>query len=64
MLVLTRKVGERIVIGDGILVTVVSVQGGKVRVGIAAPPAVPVDRAEVHARREGFAVGRAEAVRA
>lgn len=64
MLVLTRKVGERIIIGDGITVTVVSIQGNKVRVGIDAPPSVPVDRAEVHARRAGFETGYRETVRA
>jgi carbon storage regulator len=47
MLVLTRKVGDRIWIGDDICVTVVSVNRGKVRVGIEAPRAVPVRRAEL-----------------
>jgi carbon storage regulator len=55
VLVLTRKVGERIVIGRGITVEVVSVQGSKVRLGIVAPPDVPVDREEVRARRAEFA---------
>ncbi len=50
MLVLTRKVGEQLVIGGGITVTVVSAQGGKVRLGVTAPPEVRVDRAEVRAR--------------
>jgi carbon storage regulator len=47
MLVLTRKVGDRIWIGDDICVTVVSVNRGKVRVGIEAPRTVPVRRAEL-----------------
>jgi len=51
MLVLTRKVGETIVIGNNIHVTVVSVQGEKVRVGVIAPPNVIVDRQEIHERR-------------
>jgi carbon storage regulator len=50
VLVLTRKVGERIMIGDGIVVTVVKLQGDTVRLGIAAPANVPVHREEV-ARR-------------
>jgi carbon storage regulator len=54
MLVLSRKLGERIVIDDHIVVTVVSVQGDKVRVGITAPPDVRVDRQEVHRRRAEF----------
>ena len=56
MLVLTRKSGEQVVLNDGdITVTVVAVQGNKVRIGIQAPPAMLVDRAEVRARRNGFA---------
>jgi carbon storage regulator len=50
MLVLTRKLEETIVIDGHIRVTVLSVQGGKVRLGIAAPKSVRVDRDEVHAR--------------
>ncbi len=51
MLVLTRKINEEIVIDGDIRVTVVSVQGDKVRLGIAAPPSVRIDRQEVHLRR-------------
>lgn len=51
MLVLTRRIGEVIVIDGGIRVTVVGVRRGGVRVGITAPPAVRVDRAEIAARR-------------
>jgi carbon storage regulator len=51
MLVLMRRVGESIVIDGGIRVTVVSVQGERVRIGIEAPPDVRVDRQEVHERR-------------
>lgn len=55
MLVLTRRVGEAIVIDGNIHVTIVAIQGNCVRVGITAPPAVVVDRLEVHQRREEFA---------
>ena len=51
MLVLTRKAGERLLIGDAVAVTVVSVRGGKVRLGVSAPPEVRVDRAEVRPPR-------------
>jgi carbon storage regulator len=51
MLVLTRRVGEEIVIANNIHITVVSVRGECVRLGIAAPPSIPVDRQEVHRRR-------------
>jgi carbon storage regulator len=54
MLVLTRKVGEEIVIGDDIHVKVVAVQGDRVRLGIEAPRTIPVDRLEVHRRRAEF----------
>ena len=48
MLVLTRAVNEAIMIGEGIEVTVVEIKGGKVRIGISAPPSVPVHRKEVY----------------
>jgi carbon storage regulator len=51
MLVLTRRVGEKIVIADHIEVMVVAIIGNKVRLGIEAPKGVPVDREEVHGRR-------------
>lgn len=54
MLVLTRKVGESIVIGDNIVVTVTAVQGNKVRLGITAPPEVTVHRNEVQQLRNEF----------
>ncbi|MFZ5832951.1 MAG: carbon storage regulator CsrA [Planctomycetota bacterium] len=47
MLVLSRRVGERIVIGQDIWVTVLEVRGDKVRLGIEAPPGVPVHREEI-----------------
>jgi carbon storage regulator len=54
MLVLTRKVGEKLVIDGAITVTVVAVEGNKIRLGITAPPEVRIDRAEVHRRRMEF----------
>lgn len=51
MLVLTRKPGQKIVIGDSIVVTVVQVQGDRIRIGFEAPPEVTILRAEVHQRR-------------
>jgi carbon storage regulator len=47
MLVLTRKVGERIIIGDGIVVTVTAVHRNQVRIGIEAPRVMPVLRGEL-----------------
>ena len=54
MLVLTRKLGETIVIDHDVRVTVLEVKGDRVRIGIAAPPQVVVDRQEVHERRMRF----------
>lgn len=47
MLVLTRRLGERIKIGDDVTVMVLEIRGGQVRLGIAAPRSVPVHREEI-----------------
>ena len=51
MLVLSRKIGEEILIGENIRLTILSTKGERVRIGIAAPPEVRVDRYELHLRR-------------
>ena len=53
MLVLRRKRGEAITIGNGVTVTVLAVQGSTVKIGIVAPTEVPVHRQEIHDRIEG-----------
>ncbi len=50
MLVLTRKVGEALRIGDDVQVTVLGIKGNQVRIGIDAPKNVPVHRQEVYER--------------
>ena len=50
MLVLSRKHGEAIVIGNGITVTVLAVDGDRVKLGVAAPVEVPIHREEVYQR--------------
>ena len=50
MLVLARKCGETIRVGDGVRITVIAVAGGQVRLGIEAPDHVPVHREEVYLR--------------
>jgi carbon storage regulator len=48
MLILSRKRNEQIIIGDGVVVTVVSVRRGSVRLGVEAPAGTPVHRREVY----------------
>ena len=48
MLVLTRRTDEAIAIGDNIVITVLSVDGDKVKLGIAAPRELPIMRAEIY----------------
>jgi carbon storage regulator len=50
MLVLTRKLGENIRIGDTVKITVLEVRSGQVKLGIEAPPEVKVHREEIYAR--------------
>jgi carbon storage regulator len=52
MLILTRREGETIFIGSDIQVTVLGVKGHQVRLGVAAPPSVVVEREEIHVKRE------------
>jgi len=50
MLVLSRKEGEKLVIGDDIVITVNRIAGHRVSIGIEAPPHVPITRGELQAR--------------
>jgi carbon storage regulator len=50
MLILTRRIGETVKIGDDVSITVLGVKGNQVRVGVNAPKDVPVHREEVFER--------------
>ena len=50
MLILTRRVGETLVIGDDVTVTVLGVRGNQVRLGVNAPKGVAVHREEIYQR--------------
>ena len=50
MLILTRRIGESVNIGDEVTVTVLGVKGAQVRLGFSAPPDVAVHRQEVYER--------------
>lgn len=68
MLVLSRRAGEKIMVGDKIEITILSLKADRVRIGIVAPPGVPVHRKEVHdeirsANRDASTVQPGDAVK-
>jgi carbon storage regulator len=58
MLILTRRVGEKLIIGENVTVTILGVKGNQIRIGIDAPRDITVNREEIYQRilkeREGL----------
>lgn len=50
MLILTRRLGEKLIIGNNVVITVLGVSGNQIRIGITAPKEVPVHREEIYER--------------
>ena len=61
MLILTRRVGEAVVIGEEVTVTVLGVKGNQVRIGVNAPKSVTVHRDEIYERIKNDREGEREA---
>lgn len=52
MLILTRRVGETVVIGNDVTVTILGIKGNQVRLGVYAPREIAVDRQEIYERKK------------
>jgi carbon storage regulator len=61
MLILTRRMGEALMIGDNVTVTVLGIKGNQVRIGVLAPKDVGVHREEIYARIRQERAGNGEA---
>ena len=58
MLILTRRVGETLMVGDEVTVTVLGVKGNQVRIGVNAPKEVSVHREEIYMRIQAEKTGQ------
>lgn len=60
MLILTRKIGESLIIGDDVEITVLSVRGNQVKLGVNAPKEIAVHRQEIYERIKAAEDGSAD----
>ncbi|WP_314282595.1 carbon storage regulator CsrA [Haemophilus sputorum] len=60
MLILTRKIGESLIIGDDVEITVLSVRGNQVKLGVNAPKEIAVHRQEIYERIKAAEDGAAD----
>lgn len=63
MLIITRRPGEKLMVGDDVVIEVIEVNGSSVRIGIAAPKSIPVYREEIYTavKEENAAAASADA---